>query len=225
MLFNDHVGDALRGCSPAFLIASHLSLSTSQEIVMQSHYEQLASINVNEHVERKNGLAYLSWTWALDQLMRLDPEASWSYAEPRIHADTVMVFCTVRAFGKERTAQLPVMDHRHRAIPNPDAFQINTAMQRALAKAIALHGLGLYLYAGEDLPAADAADRAPVPENMEFTVLSPEQLAKVKALLAETGTSVQRLLAFFRVESLEKIPATEYPRVIQTLEAAKRRAA
>src|SRR5512134_2233048 len=119
---------------------------------MQSHYEQLAAIDVNDHVERKNGLAYLSWTWALDQLLRLDPDASWSYGEPKPYADTLMVYCTVKAFGRERTAQLPVMDHKHRAIPNPDAYQVNTAMQRALAKAIALHGLGLYLYAGEDLP-------------------------------------------------------------------------
>ena len=63
-----------------------------------------------------------------------------------------MVFCSVTAFGKTMTAQLPVMDYRNKAIPNPDAFAVNTAMQRALAKAIALHGLGLYIYAGEDLP-------------------------------------------------------------------------
>lgn len=165
-----------------------------------------------------------------------------------------MVFCTVRAFGRERTAHLPVMDHKHRAIPNPDAFQINTAMQRALAKAVGLHGLGMYLYAGEDLPAAaDKAEKSPraaaspkqpsAPAGIETpaatdkspkpavqpaeraATLSAEQIAKVKALLAETGTSLQRLLAFFRVESLEKIPATDYPRVIQTLESAKRRAA
>ncbi len=193
---------------------------------MQSTYEQLAAINVNEHVETKNGLAYLSWAWALDQLLRLDPDASWSFAEPRLYADTLMVFCTVRAFGRERTAHLPVMDHKHRAILTPDAFQVNTAMQRAFAKAIALHGLGLYLYAGEDLPATDQIDTTqPQQPATAGAMLSVEQIAKVKALLAETGTSLQRLLAFFRVESLEKIPATEYDRVVQTLESAKRRAA
>jgi hypothetical protein len=64
----------------------------------------------------------------------------------------MMVFCTVHAFGKSRTAQLPVMDFKNRAISNPDAFSVNTAMQRCLAKAISLHGLGMYIYAGEDLP-------------------------------------------------------------------------
>jgi len=63
-----------------------------------------------------------------------------------------MVFCEVKAFGVSRTAQLPVMDHRNKAISEPDAFQVNTAMQRCLAKAISLHGIGLYIYAGEDLP-------------------------------------------------------------------------
>jgi hypothetical protein len=66
-----------------------------------------------------------------------------------------MVFCTVEAFGKSRTAQLPVMDFRNKAIHNPDAFAVNTAMQRCLAKAISLHGLGMYIYAGEDLPQED----------------------------------------------------------------------
>ena len=63
-----------------------------------------------------------------------------------------MVFCTVTAFGTSRTAQLPVMDHRNKAIANPDAYDVNTAMQRALTKAIALFGIGLYFYAGKTYP-------------------------------------------------------------------------
>lgn len=116
------------------------------------NFAEIAKINVNEHTEKKGNLTYLSWAWAVDQLQRLDPDASWSYAEPKVYADTMMVFCTVKAFGRERTAQLPVMDYKNKAIMNPDAMQVNTAMQRCLAKAIALHGLGLYIYAGEDLP-------------------------------------------------------------------------
>jgi hypothetical protein len=122
-----------------------------------SKFAELAKINVNEHTEKKNGLTYLSWAWAVDQLLRQDETASWEYRfsndKPYVQiGETCMVFCTVRAFGVERTAQLPVMDHRNKAIPNPDAFQVNVAMQRCLAKAIALHGIGLYIYAGEDLP-------------------------------------------------------------------------
>jgi len=115
-------------------------------------YEEIAQINVNARIEKKGNLSYLSWVWALDQLMRMDENATWTYGEPRVWGSTVMVFCTVTAFGRSRTAQLPVMDNRNKAISNPDAFAVNTAMQRCLAKAIALHGLGLYIYAGEDLP-------------------------------------------------------------------------
>ncbi len=116
------------------------------------NYTEIRSINVNTHIEKKNGLSYLSWAWAVDQLLLLDSDASWEYGEPRRFGETLMVFCTVTAFGKRRTAQLPVMDYYNRAIPNPDAYQVNTAMQRCLAKAISLHGIGLYIYAGEDLP-------------------------------------------------------------------------
>ena len=122
-----------------------------------SKFAELAKINVNQHTEKKGNLTYLSWAWAADQLLKQDDKATWEYRwvqdKPYVMiGDTCMVFCTVVAFGVPRTAQLPVMDHRNKAIPNPDAFQVNTAMQRCLAKAIALHGIGLYIYAGEDLP-------------------------------------------------------------------------
>ena len=125
------------------------------------HYAELRRINVNDYIERKNGLAYLSWSWAVDQLLQLDESAIWEYAEPKFFGQTMMVFCTVHAFGKSRTAQLPVMDFRNKAITNPDAFSVNTAMQRCLAKAISLHGLGMYIYAGEDLPMVEMKEEKP----------------------------------------------------------------
>jgi hypothetical protein len=118
-------------------------------------YKELRQINVSQHIEKKNGLSYLSWSWAVDQLLQLDDNASWEYLEPKNFGDSLMVFCKVTAFGKSRTAQLPVMNFRNQAIPNPNAYEVNTAMQRCLAKAISLHGIGLYIYAGEDLPITD----------------------------------------------------------------------
>ena len=117
-----------------------------------NHFAQLAQINVNEHVEKKANLSYLSWAWAVDQLMRADPAANWEFGEPRMFGESMMVYCTVTAFGKPITMHLPVMDHRNQAIKNPDAFAVNKNMMRCLVKAIACHGLGLYIYAGEDLP-------------------------------------------------------------------------
>lgn len=121
-----------------------------------SKYAELRKIDVNKHLEKKGNLSYLSWAWAADTLLQQDPMATWEYKEPMKFGETLMVFCSVTAFGKTMTAQLPVMDYRMKAVPNPDAFLVNTAMQRALAKAIALHGIGLYIYSGEDTADLDA---------------------------------------------------------------------
>jgi hypothetical protein len=125
------------------------------------NYAEIRKVNVNEHIEQKNGLNYLSWAWAVDKLLELDSTATWSYGEPVKFGETLMVFCTVEAFGKKMTAQLPVMNFRNQAIANPDAMSVNTAMQRCLAKAIALHGLGLYIYTGEDLKDNEDAVKKP----------------------------------------------------------------
>jgi hypothetical protein len=115
-------------------------------------YNEIRKINVNEHTDKKGKFTYLSWAWAVDQLLQIDPSATWDYQPPMQFGDTLMVFCSVTAFGKTMTSQLPVLNHQNKAISNPNAMDVNTAMQRCLAKAIALHGLGLYIYAGEDVP-------------------------------------------------------------------------
>jgi hypothetical protein len=123
----------------------------------------LLKVNVNDHTEKKNGLTYLSWAWAWQEALKADPSANWNVKmfgdQPLVKiGDTAMVFVEVTMLGKTMTCQLPVLDHRNKAIANPDAFQVNTAMMRCLAKCIGLHGLGLYIYAGEDLPEADTPD-------------------------------------------------------------------
>ncbi len=123
----------------------------------------LLKVNVNDHTEKKNGLTYLSWAWAWQEALKADPSANWNVKmfgdQPLVKiGETAMVFVEVTMLGKTMTCQLPVLDHRNKAIANPDAFQVNTAIMRCLAKCIGLHGLGLYIYAGEDLPEADTPD-------------------------------------------------------------------
>jgi hypothetical protein len=123
----------------------------------------LLKVNVNDHTEKKNGLTYLSWAWAWQEALKADPSANWNVKmfgdQPLVKiGETAMVFVEVTMLGKTMTCQLPVLDHRNKAIVNPDAFQVNTAIMRCLAKCIGLHGLGLYIYAGEDLPEADTPD-------------------------------------------------------------------
>lgn len=123
----------------------------------------LLKINVNDHVERKNGLTYLSWAWAWAEVLKLDPQATWEAHErdgvPAIWLPdgSAMVKVTVTIKGHGKTCLLPVMNNRNQAIKNPDAFALNTAIVRCLTKCIALHGLGLYIYAGEDLPESEPA--------------------------------------------------------------------
>jgi len=119
-------------------------------------YKKLREINVNEHTEKKGQLTYLSWTWAVDALLQQDETATWEFPEPKYFGETVMVFCNVTALGKTMKMQLPVMDNRNNSIINPDSRKISDATMRCLAKCIACFGLGLYIYAGEDLPDVNA---------------------------------------------------------------------
>ena len=129
---------------------------------------ELLKINVNDHTERKNGLTYLSWAWAWAEVLKLDPAATWQAHESNglpciVMPDTTcMVKVSVTIKGDTKTCLLPVMNHRNQAVKNPDAFAVNTALMRCLAKAIAMHGLGLYIYAGEDLPEGEAEKPVPI---------------------------------------------------------------
>jgi hypothetical protein len=119
--------------------------------------KELLKLNVNEHTEKKGNLTYLSWAWAWDLALKADEQATYKV---EMFGDkcfmeingTAMVFVTVTLFGKPMTCQLPVMDFRNKAIPKPDAFAVNTAIMRCMTKALSLHGLGLYIYSGEDIP-------------------------------------------------------------------------
>lgn len=122
---------------------------------------ELLKVNVNAHTERKNGLTYLSWAWAWAEVLKVDPNATWEAVEFNgipcaiLPDSSAMVKTIVTIKGHSKSCWLPVMDHKNKAIKGPDAFAVNTALVRCLTKAISMHGLGLYIYAGEDLPMED----------------------------------------------------------------------
>lgn len=195
---------------------------------MENYFTKLNQINVSAHIEKKGQFSYLSWPYAVAQLRQADPAATWQVSRfdglPYQKTESgYFVEVAVTVQGVTLSQIHPVLDAKNRTIDLPNAFDINTSIQRCLVKAIALHGLGLYIYAGEDLPESAANDQQPPVPAAE--VISAQQIARIKSLLAETGQTLQRLLAFLKVESLEQIPATEFPRVLQLLERAKRRAA
>ena len=126
-----------------------------------SVFDKLNEINVNDYTEKKGNFTYLSWAWAVRELLKVSPEATWRIHEWGVEGNKqpymqtqagCFVQVTVTVNNVDRTQVHPVLDHRNKTVEDPDAFQINTSIQRCLAKAIALHGLGLYIYAGEDLP-------------------------------------------------------------------------
>ena len=125
------------------------------------NYKELRQINVNEFTERKGSLTYLSWTYAVDILLQHDPMATWEWGDIVYFNETAMVSCSVTAFGKTMKMQLPVMDNRNQAIKNPDARKISDSQMRVLAKCIASFGIGLYIFAGSDLPSEAIDEEVP----------------------------------------------------------------
>lgn len=127
---------------------------------MDNYFQILNGINVNDKTEKKNGLTYLSWAWAWGEVKKLFPDATYTIYENEAgwnyHTDgrTAWVKTGVTVNGIEHIEMLPVMDFKNRSIPLDQitSFDVNKAIQRSLTKAVARHGLGLYIYAGEDLP-------------------------------------------------------------------------
>lgn len=188
-----------------------------------SKYLELRKINVNENTEKKGRFTYLSWAWAVDQLLQLDPMATWEYKEPMKFGDTMMVFCTVTAFGKNMTAQLPVMNNQNKSMINPDSFAVNTAMQRCLAKAIALHGLGLYIYAGEDLPEDEEPPKVSPPKIQAkpedlAPAITPQQITSINAYVAQLGTDVTKICEHFKKPSIALLDRNQANTLIGMLE-------
>lgn len=126
----------------------------------KNYFLELNGVNVNEHTEKKNGLTYLSWAWAWGEIKKRFPDATYTIYESEggmfYHTDgnTCWVKTGVTVNGIEHIEYLPVMDYKNKSIPyeSVTSFDVNKAIQRSLTKACARHGLGLYIYAGEDLP-------------------------------------------------------------------------
>lgn len=139
-------------------------------------FQSLLSIDVSKWVEKKGKFSYLSWSYAVAELMKHAPDATWDVIRfPLPDAPHLFVpYCAtptghfvevaVTVGGKTLSQIHPVIDERNQTIASPKADQINKSIMRCLVKAIALHGLGLNIYAGEDLPLEEAPP--PPPERM-----------------------------------------------------------
>lgn len=156
----------------------------------KSVFETLNNINVNGHTESKNGLTYLSWAWAWAEVKKAYPDATYKIYEDFngkfYHTDgrTCWVKTGVTIEGIEHIEYLPVMDFKNKSIPveSVTSFDVNKAIQRSLTKAVARHGLGLYIYAGEDLPEEEATEKKAKAEEAKRALEHPICLRCGKAI-------------------------------------------
>lgn len=186
-------------------------MSLSKEV-----WQTLSAIDVSKHVEKKGNLTYLSWAWAYGVMMDNYPELHYSFEEDKCEdTNTVEISCVVHIHtGSEKDQMmmrhmwLPVMDHRNKAIVNPDKFAINSSKMRCLVKCFSMFGLGHYIYAGEDLP--QAVQNATITESQMNTIL---------LLLHETQSDCRKFCDWMKVEGIDQIQAVHYDRALAALKA------
>lgn len=137
-----------------------------------NYFKEFYTLDVSNHVEKKGKFSYLSWCYAVAELNKFDPEANWEIKRfnglPFLASECgyfVEVAVTVKGIAKSQIH--PVLNNQNKPIEKPTSFDINTSIQRCLVKAIALHGLGLYIYAGEDLPEQEQLTDAELAERFE----------------------------------------------------------
>ena len=182
----------------------------------------MLKLDVRPFIEKKQGLSYVSWAHAWAIALNADP-----YANFRVHTfgpsgdeaymrvnGTAMVWVDVTLFSKSITCWLPVMDHRNKPISDPDAFQVNTALMRCLTKALGFHGLGLNVYAGEDLPLSVPGEEEEVTPAKKETPKPVAEAAKPAATQKDdSAASTEELNAELFAEGF-----VEYMIVVKTLD-------
>lgn len=180
----------------------------------KSVFITLSSINVNDKTENKNGLTYLSWAFAWDAVKRLYPEATYTIYEcvnPQGYVcnyftdgRTCWVKTGVTINGLEHIEELPVMDFKNKSVflDSVTSFDVNKAIQRSLTKAVARHGLGLYIYAGEDLPEGAEEEKKVKEEPKQDAPITEEQ---IKILEGLDQTIKQTICEKEKVDSIKKL--------------------
>lgn len=180
----------------------------------ENYFIKLNDINVSDHIEKKNGLSYLSWAWAWGETKKNYPDANYNIYERETEYGPVNYFtdgktCWVKTGviinGIEHIEELPVMDYKNRSIPLEQitSFDVNKSIQRSLTKAVARHGLGLYIYAGEDLPEEENKDK-----NKKA---SKEQIELLKDLVDD----IDAMLNYFKIEKIEDMTSSQADEIIK----------
>lgn len=185
----------------------------------KSVFETLNAIDCSEHIEKKNGLTYLAWAWAWAMVKKHYPDATFNVYENKdglnYHHDgrTAWVKTGVTIEGIEMIEYLPVMDNRNQSIPldKVTSFNVNTSIQRSLTKACARHGLGLYIYAGEDLPEEVAKEQAQAAADAKTKIIEQVKAAKDRAEVTSIWNAHKELQADAQFKAAVMEMSKKYP--------------
>lgn len=199
----------------------------------KSVFETLNSINVGEHIEQKNGLSYLSWAWAWAECKKAYPEAFYTIYENEngwnyfTDGKTCWVKTGVTIEGLEHIEYLPVMDFRNKSIMFDvvTSFDVNKAIQRSLTKALARHGLGLYIYAGEDLPEADAAKKAQqdIEDEAKAKAELLAKITEVVSTLKENGIDQKMVCTLYKVKNPKELDMKKCENILKHIPELKQK--
>jgi hypothetical protein len=189
-------------------------------------WQTLTAVDVSDHIEKKGNLAYLSWAWAYGTMMEHYPELHYTFEQDRCEfTNTVEISCSVLVNVNDqsmvRSMWLPVMDHRNKAIANPDKFAINSSKMRCLVKCFAMFGLGHHIYAGEDINpvVVKAAINNVIDKAAINNVIDDAQLSTLTDLLDSTGADVRRFCEHYEIASTKDLMAAQFDQAIAKLEA------
>lgn len=199
---------------------------------MATVFETLNSINVNEHTEKKGNLTYLSWAWAWAECKKAFPTAQYTVYENErgwnyfTDGKTCWVKTGVTIEEQEHIEYLPVMDFKNKSIPleNVTSFDVNKTIQRSLTKALARHGLGLYIYAGEDLPEESPeqiAERQKVEAEAKTKLL--KQINEVISALKDKGIDAKTVCDLYKVDDLKALDSKKCDNIMKHLDDIKKK--
>jgi len=188
----------------------------------ENYFTKLYDINVSEKTEKKGGLTYLSWAWAWGELKRQHPDAEYTVYENangwNYHTDgkTCWVKTGVKVANIEHVEYLPVMDFKNKSISADQvtSFDVNKAIQRSLTKAVARHGLGLYIYAGEDLP----EDSAPV--QIQTKPIDKDKLSTLASIMNKTRKDGTAYFSEERKKHFRELAKTNIDQCLKDAEIA-----
>lgn len=180
---------------------------------MENYFKVLNDINVNDKTEKKKDLTYLSWAWAWGELKKLFPESTYTVYENNdgwnyfTDGRTCWVKTGVTVNGIEHIEYLPIMDFRNQSIPfdKVTSYDVNKAIQRSLTKAVARHGLGLYIYAGEDLPEEEKKEEKKEVKGKDITKKATEEQIKTIKELTPDEKILGAMLNYYGVKTVEDL--------------------